>query len=243
MLEGKKWLTPLFFVIAIGYVNIGVFPFAPMESDGNHIANGVHQMLLQAPSKNPFSYRYEAQSGTYWLIYGLSKISSLQPLDAFCLLSALSALVFLLGASLSLARLTGEDFALVGLMLLAFQEVWTNAFYANSNILAGAFLFSGFLVAIDRKTIRALILAGVLLGLSVWMRFDAVLMFAVLPLLIGGKSWREIGLKTFLIASLAAVIVLIALRLSNVSLSEILLSSQRHFQLRAAPPLAWAFPG
>lgn len=155
-------------------------------------------------------------------------------MDAFCLLSALSGVVFLLSAAFSLARLTGEDLPSLGLMLLAFQEVWTSAFYANSNILAAAFLFSGFLVAVHGKTVRSLLLAGVLLGLSVWMRFDAVLMFPVLPLLICGKSWREIGLKTVLIGSLAAVIVLITLYLSNVSLSDILISSQRHFQLRAA---------
>lgn len=63
----KTRFGELFFVGALLYVAIGVLPFAPMESDGNHIANGVTQMLRGQPPRNPFSYRYEAQSGTYWV--------------------------------------------------------------------------------------------------------------------------------------------------------------------------------
>ena len=234
MCDGKQWIGKALFVIALGYVAIGVFPFAPMESDGNHIANGVTQMLLGESPKNTFSYRYEAQSGTYWMTYWLSKISGMKPLMSFGVLSAISALVFLLSASFSLAQFTKGDFALIGLMLLTFQESWTNAYYPNSNILAAAFLFSGFLMSIRSRKPTSLIFAGLLLGLGVWMRFDALLIFPALPLLSHHNSWRETGYKSFLIGIWAGITILAALYLSDVSLREILLSSQRHFQLRAA---------
>jgi len=88
MCDGKQWIGKALFVIALGYVAIGVFPFAPMESDGNHIANGVTQMLLGESPKNTFSYRYEAQSGTYWMTYWLSKISGMKLTNSMLLLSS-----------------------------------------------------------------------------------------------------------------------------------------------------------
>lgn len=234
MPNGKQGVLRALCLLGILYVSIGVFPFAPMESDGNHISNGVTQMLLGNPPRNPFSYRYEAQSGTYWMTYWVSQISGLQAFDAFCLLSAVGALIFLLTASFSLARLTGEDFALVGLCLLAFQEVWTNAYYANSNILATAFLFSGFLWAIRSEKYISWLAAGLIMGLGVWARFDALIMLPVLPLLVHRKSWHKTLLNVSIAALGAGIAVLFLLHWSDVTLSEILASSQRHFQLRAA---------
>lgn len=238
----SHWVTITLFIVALCYLAIGVFPFAPMESDGNHIANGVTQMVFGNSPKNPFSYRYEAQSGTYWMIYWVSKIGKLQPFDAFCLLSLVGALIFLLTASFSIARYAKEHFALVGLLLIAFQEVWTSAYYANSNILAAAFLFTGLLLGIYSQKVFPLMVAGLLFGLGVWMRFDVLLMFPVIPLLIHRESWQRTVLNTLILGCVAGVTILSALQWSDVSLQEILASSQRHFQLHAATTRGLGIP-
>ncbi|MCS7248854.1 MAG: hypothetical protein NZ840_11540 [Anaerolineales bacterium] len=232
--RASPWVIGLCFLLALVYLATGVFPFAPMESDGNHIANGVTQMLSGEPPQNPFSYRYEAQSGTYWLLYWASRLWHLPPFDTFCILSAIGALTFVLTASLAVARVSNRPFALVGLGLLSLQEVWTSAYYPNSNILAAAFLFGGTLLAVLVPSSALLIPAGLLLGLSVWMRFDALLMLPVLPLLIHRGLWKETFWRSVWLGSIVALTILVTLNVSKVTLSEIFESSQSHFRMKAA---------
>jgi hypothetical protein len=225
--KNNVWLSA-FFVMCLVYLAVGFFPFTAVESDGNGIANGATLMAIQGMGENDFSYRYEAQPGSYALVVMLHKLTNLSTLSIFSALSAVFCLVFILSCAALISRLTGYAFPICGLLLLLFQEVFASGYYANSNVIAAAFLVTGFFCAISARTPTLRLLAGVLLGLGAWMRFDVMLIMPALFLIVPESSWKRTLGQVLLILGVAMFVALSAFYLSNVRLSDILLAAGGH---------------
>jgi hypothetical protein len=139
------------FVLAMAWVAVGIFPCAPVEGDDMAISVGAHEMAEHGSTE--LAYRYDAQPGIYALT-ALGRLLGLPTHGAFCLLTAASFVAFVLLSALFVARVTGLAVPLCGVLLLLFQETWTSAYFANSNMPSAA-LIAGSLLVASRGTGRA----------------------------------------------------------------------------------------
>jgi len=213
----------LFFALALAYTTVGIFPFAPVEGDGLAIAVGANELAAQGTRS--LAYRYDAQSGTY-LMVAAGRLVGLQAFTALSLLTGLSFVVFVLATSMLVARLTGLSAAACGLLLLLFPESYASAYYANSTMPAVALATCG-LAAASRGRAGAPIVAGALVAVAAWIRFDMVLMMPALVVLL----WRNLEgrAKRLVVTAVVVVAVLSSLMMvSGASPIEILRAFSDH---------------
>jgi len=245
----------LLFTLALAYLSLGFFPNAPIEGDGNGIANGASLMAFQGFGPNEFSYRYQTQTGAYVLVVWLHLATGLSTLSAFSWLSAAAMLVFLLTSTAFVHRLTGASLAVCGLALLLFQEIFTGGYYANTTVISAAFLMVAFYCCLSSRRMPVLLLAGCLLGISAWVRFDAILVMPVVILLLqypratstnADSAWTlpktTTGLARFFrvdsqgvwraagVLCAAALVTSVTIWLSNSSYQAILGAAQGHLE-------------
>lgn len=224
-------MLALFCVFAL-YQFSGVYPFAPIEGDGVAIANGTAQMSNPFFGPTPLAYRYEVQAGSYVLTFLLQIMSGLDTFTAFSFLSAICGLVFLVAGSAFVARLTSAPFALCGITALLFQETMTGGYYANSTVVAGAFLMVALYLVVIPPRWYSLVIAACSFAFAVWMRFDAVLLTAVVPLCLFYVQRKKILLRALLFCAVATGLAMVAFFVSGVrSLSPILAAAQEHINL------------
>jgi len=139
------------FVVALAWVAVGIIPCAPIEGDDLAISVGAHGLVEYGTTE--LAYRYDAQPGSYALI-AAGRLAGLQTHRAFCLLTAISFVAFVLLSAAFVAHATRLAFPLCGLVMLLFQEVWTSSYFANSNMPSAALIAASLFVA-SRGTGRA----------------------------------------------------------------------------------------
>ncbi|MFZ5819986.1 MAG: hypothetical protein ACOYYJ_08790 [Chloroflexota bacterium] len=218
------------FIIFVAYLSIGFFPSAPIEGDGNGIANGAALMAVDGFGANDLSYRYEVQTGSYVLIVWLHNLTGLNTLSAFSLLSAISALVFIFFSSALVSRLTNVSFFTTGILLLLFQEAVTGGYYSNTTVIAAAFLMMALNCAAITKRTYTTIISGILLGISAWIRFDTILVVPVLALLLHRSSWTDTLRRFALILVIAVIVSTSAIYSSDSSYTAIIESFRGHIE-------------
>jgi hypothetical protein len=169
------------FVLAIAWFAVGIFPCAPVEGDDLAISVGAHGLVEYGTTE--LAYRYDAQPGTYVLI-AAGRLVGLQTHRAFCLLTAVSFAAFVCLSAVFISHTTRLAVPLCGLVLLLFQEVWTTAYFANSNMPSAALIAASLVVASRGTGRKALTAAAALLAAAAWLRLDAVLIGPAFALLI-----------------------------------------------------------
>ena len=224
----RRWLPFAAFLALMAYESLGVFPISPVEGDGIGIANGAAQAAWAGLGPTPLSYRYSVQSGTYALIVMVHKLTGLDTLVAFSLLSAACAVLFTFVSAKLLTRIVGFAFPLCGVVVLLFQEVLTGGYYANSTVLAAAFSILALYVLATRERVHTQIVAGILLGVGAWMRFDAILVAPVSLLLLHRGDWRQTFGRNAIVAVTAIVVCTSAIYLSGGSIGAILPSTSKY---------------
>lgn len=213
------------FLVLAAYQALGIFPVSPVEGDGIGIANGAKQAASVGLGPTPLSYRYSVQSGTYALIVMVHKLTGLDTLVAFSLLSAFCAVLFILMSAALLRRIVGYAFPVCGIVVLLFQEVSTGGYYANSTVIAAAFSVLALYILAASDRMYAHIVAGVLLGVGVWMRCDAILVAPACLLLLHGRDWKQTLSRTAIVALTTVLVSTSAIYLSGGSISAILLTT------------------
>ena len=224
----KSALWPAAFVIALCYVSIGFYPISPVEGDGNGIANGAAFMALRGIGDNEFSYRYAVQTGTYALVAFLHKKTGLSTLSAFSLLGAISATIFIALSAVFIGKIANVSWAICGMVLLLFQEAYTVGYYPNSTAIAAAFLAAAFCLAVSGQGAISLAAIGVLAGLSIWMRFDTVLLLPVLLMALYRTVWRQVIRQSIAVVSIATLVSGLAIHFSGGSVLQIVQSTGEH---------------
>jgi hypothetical protein len=224
----RGFLFNLIFGALFLYGLIGIFPIAPVEGDGVGIANGAAQIAEIGVEATTLAYRYNVQSGTYWLTAVVHNLTGAESYTVLALLSALAASVFILLSAALLSHITKIPFSVCGLVLLLFQESFTSGYYANSTVMAAVFLIAAFWVVTLGDKIYLLIVAGVLLGIGAWMRFDVPLVAPAILLLLHRGNWKQTLARTTLVAVISGLVALAAIYLSGSNIQAILSSAGSH---------------
>lgn len=148
---------------------------APVEGDDAGIAVGAIEIAV-APFDPPnLAYNYYFQTGTIFVVGWISRLTRLDPFKIFYFLSLASTILAILFAGAWISRIVPISWGAGLLAVLLFPESFISEYYANANAIALAFGAAALFVASYRGVLSAVV-AGVLLAIAAWMRFDAVLM-------------------------------------------------------------------
>jgi hypothetical protein len=225
----SKSLLGVVFALLVVYQAVGIFPLSPVEGDSLGIANGAVQAASSRLGPQPLAYRYSLQSGTYALVVAAHKISGLDTITAFSLLSAFCSVLFIFTSAALLRQVTACPFPVCGIVVLLFQEAFTGGYYANSTVIAAAFAVLALYILTLGNQVHMQVIAGVLLGLGVWARSDAILIApACLALLLRGNLKQTI-LRTALVAFVTIAVALTAILLSGNDFNALLQSTTGYF--------------
>jgi hypothetical protein len=222
-----RFFTLLFIALLI-YAMVGFFPIVPMEADGIAIVNGAMLISATEIGRNIFSYCYEGQPGTYFIVIGLHKLTGLDIFTAFSIASSVFSIFFILSSVLLCREFINLPFGVVGIVILLFQESFTGGYYPNSTVLAAPFaILSLYLVRISTKA-YIFFVASVLFGISAWTRFDTVLLAPLWIFLMYKGNWKQAIKQVMIFGVIAIVIILIAFYLSNIDIADIYTKVTRH---------------
>ena len=132
-----------------------------------------------------------------------------------------------------LSRLCRYSFPTCGIMTLLFQEAFTGAYYPNSTIIAAAFGLTALYVSAVSNGRSGKILAGILLGAGIWMRFDAVFFIPPLLILPLRHNWRAAVRSALTTGPATGLTAAAAIYASGSNLSRIVLTVQAHMKTPA----------
>ena len=222
LLFSERALLAILILLGLYYL-VGVFPITPVFGDGIDIANGATHMARTEIGPTPLGYRYSQHPGTHVLLAIVSRIFGVDAHTAFLVFCAVSAIAFVILSALLVSGLTGCSIGLAGISVLLFQEASAAAYYANSNVLAGAIGMAG-LYLLYRNPASAIssLWAGVLIGSAVFVRLDAVLLaVAAMPILFQG-NWLTMLLRTARVAVVSILFCGALYVASGASLTDVL---------------------
>lgn len=212
----------LTFILLLAYTFIGVFPFTHYETDALGVVSGCKNIIETGVFKaNYYTYSFEMQPGIYFFVILTSKVFALNLMNAYSLLSALFGIGFYLLSTHFVSKLTDVSFALVGLLLLLFQESYSAWYYMNSATGAAFFMMAGLLCLLQKANLVQILLASVLLSLAAWIRFDVVLVFPVVFFLLNTEKLTSKLKLSFALATLFWVFASTLFYLSSLSLFEL----------------------
>jgi hypothetical protein len=217
----RSFLAGAFLLAGLWFL-VGVFPLEPVFGDGIEIANGATQMARTEFGPNPLAYRYSQHPGAHVVLAVFNRYLGLDAHTTFLAFSAISAAIFIVFSALLISRLVGCPWGLAGLGMLLFQEATAAAYYANTNVLAGAIGISAiYLLDGRRDGMRTLVAAGVLVGISLFIRLDAALLaLVVMPVLYRG-GWTQMILQTTLVAVVSVLTWALLFIASGASIAEL----------------------
>ncbi|MEJ1971705.1 MAG: hypothetical protein WDM96_04185 [Lacunisphaera sp.] len=205
-----RWLPRVLVLLLALYFSRVILPITPVEGDEQGVVEGVRVWVRGTRDFEPASYAYPIQPGSYHVIWWLHRLTDADPLPIFGVLTALSAAIFVLLASLLAARAAAIRPAWVAVALLSAQEITAAAAYANTSALAAVPLMGGLLIAQRARTLPPLWLAGVLLGLAGWLRLDSLLISPVVLALRWSHGTPGQAVKETVHAATASVLALVA---------------------------------
>ena len=194
---------------------VGIFPLRCYETDGQEIILGCDVMYREGWSLPPvYSYAYRMQPLTTLLVVALKHLMPFFTCEQiYCFVSALAALLFLLGCIAFARHITLAPKWRILLAAMLLPEMYAIAMYPNTAIPAAAcFVWAMLLIVKERYR-----LACVLLCVAVLFRLDILAVFpAVLPLLLfdGKPLKRAFGLSLGygVVVMVAAVVLSLLLK-------------------------------
>ncbi|MGM9506796.1 hypothetical protein ACS5NO_03685 [Larkinella sp. GY13] len=174
------------------YFCIGIFPFTLYETDALDIISGCKWMIKEVKfEENYYTYNFQSQPGIFFWVIVTYKLLNINLIEAYCFVSALFGFLFLILSSYFVSQLLYFSFAYSLLSLLLFQEIFSACFYMNSATGAAFFMMAAFVLILNRNSFFRCILASILLALSAWTRFDVIVAFPVIFLLIRANNFKE----------------------------------------------------
>jgi len=150
--------------LVVVWMLFGVFPLICYEGDSMHIINGVTIMYNSGTWELPptCSYQYDMQPLVTITLLCLKKcLSFLSVEQIYCLISALSAIVFFMMSLAFVKKITNMDWGLLLIAILLIPESFAIAMYPNSSILAAVLFIIGLTLLLDRKIIPSIMLLGI----------------------------------------------------------------------------------
>lgn len=194
---------PILFILFALWMCIGIFPLVCYESDSQEVILGCDLLYYNGWQFPPtYCYEYRMQPLTVITIVALRHLLSFLTCEQiYCLLSAISSFVFLIGSVEFARNITQQSRAKILIAAMFLPEMYAIAMYPNSAIPAAA-CFIWALYGIIKNRHWAAIL---LMCIAPLFRVDVVIVYPViLPLLIfQGKTWK----KAFVISSIYCIII------------------------------------
>lgn len=192
-------------LLFISWIAIGVFPLVCYESDSMHVIAGCEQMYNEGWQLPPrYSYEYRMQPLVTISVVALRYvIPCLSCGEIYCLFSALSAIIFLIGIIKFVRQLMPNVEKIITLLsLVLIPETYAIAMYPNSAIPAAAIFIWSLILLFKERYLYSI----ALLCVAPLFRVDVVVVYpSILPLLYIRHSFK----KSFILSSLAAIIVVI----------------------------------
>jgi hypothetical protein len=246
----KKIIASLLFLIFLAYQAVGFFPIAPLDGDGNGVANGITLILQNKQfGDNWAAFSFPIQPGTFAITTLIALLLKTEPLNAYALVTAVSSVLFIIIGGLLVSRLTSISFPICGIILLLFQETLAGGYYGNGNITAAVLAISAvYIAAVMKGKWYELIIIGILSGIGAWIRLDSVIIHLGIFLLIlstAGWSWKTALVRYLVVVSIAILVGLSGLYLSGSNISLVLKYLFMHLgtQHPATPDLGIPFLG
>ena len=198
--NSNTWL-----LLFISWIAIGVFPLVCYEGDSMHVIAGCEQMYNDGWQLPPrYSYEYRMQPLVTISVVALRYvIPCLSCGEIYCLFSALSAIIFLIGIIKFVRQLMPDADKIITLLsLMLIPETYAIAMYPNSAIPAATIFIWSLILLFKERYLYSI----ALLCIAPLFRVDVVVVYpSILPLLYIRHSFK----KSFILSSLAAIIVVI----------------------------------
>ena len=180
------WLA--FFLCLAYYFGVGAFPMGPFKADGTGMASGARQILEQGWDGPRIDYGRETRPGVFWALIFARRFTGADTYLTFSVMALAAGVLNVLFMACFAGRLIGIPAPLCGIgILVFFPDSVTWGCYPNGTVIAGCLGMASFclLARQDKLSPGRLVLAGVLAGLAILPRVDAILLGLVsVPLLI-----------------------------------------------------------
>lgn len=212
----------------------GIFPITRFETDSMAIANACEEMIQSGKfEENVLGHSYHMQSGTYFLIVTLSKISGISAFSSYSILTIIFAFIYWIFLFMLLRKITNAEPILIILILFLFQEIFILSYYANSAVIASAFWIIAFYILWVKNDKISFIISALLLSLAAWFRVDAAFTFpSVLILLyMKDKKIKAAILKSVILALIVIPVTLVLMHLMNANVAGFLGYTEYHGEL------------
>lgn len=204
---------------AVANAALGWFPLIGVEGDDLAIACGAWQMAIVGRLEHALGARYDSQPLTTLLPAALQRAFGVPALEGLCLLTILGFVAVLAFGAPWIARQADVPVPLAGLALLLLPEVSVSSYYGNANMIAAGLLAVALFLA-GRPSAPAIFTAGVLYGVAVFVRLDALAVSLAFPILLWAGR-RRTAARLALFGGGAAAAAVVLLRLSDLSLAVV----------------------
>ena len=186
---GKHDLLPvrygLFLALFAAWVCWGVFPLVSYETDSQELVLGCDIMYAEGWSLPPtYSYEYRMHPLTIISVVALRHLAPMLTCEQiYCLLSAFSAFLFLVGSMAFVRRVTGSGRMRILVAAMLLPEMYAIAMYPSSAIHAAACMVWAFVALTDGGRKAWKLHPLLLLCIAPLFRVDVVAVYpAILPL-------------------------------------------------------------
>jgi hypothetical protein len=193
------WLA--FLLCLAYYFGIAAFPMGPFKGDGTGMASGARQIVEQGWNGPKIDYGRETRPGVFWALIFARRFIGADTYLAFSVMALAAGILNVVLMACFAGRLIRVPAPLCGIgILVLFPDSATWGCYPNGTVLAGCLGMASFclLTREDKLSPQRLILAGILAGLAILPRVDAVLLGLVsVPLLMAGDArttFKRIGI-------------------------------------------------
>jgi putative flippase GtrA len=217
----EKIILYLVFAALVLHFFSGIFPISRFESDSMGICNGCYEIIKSGDwGSNFFSYSYDMQAGTYWLIIIFMKLLSLPASVIYSLLSAIFGILCMVLITDILSMILKKDFFIIFIILFLFQEIYSISFYANSAVFAAFFWLLAFDIVYTYEKSWVYPVSVLLLGFAFWCRVDvAFAMIGIFPLLYLKNGFKKTISKSLITGVGTIITGLVLLKISGVNIA------------------------
>jgi len=200
----KKRSYPISFILFALWMCIGIFPLVCYETDSQEVILGCDILYYNGWKFPPtYCYEYRMQPLTVITVATLRHILSFLTCEQiYCLLTAISSFIFLIGNIEFAQHITRYSRTKILIAAILLPEMYAITMYPNSAIPAAACFIWAFINIIKKRHWAAILL----MCIAPLFRVDVVIVYpTILPLLIfAGKTWK----KSICISSIYCVIII-----------------------------------
>lgn len=201
------------------YYFIGFFPISRFETDSMAVANSCQHMINSGViEENLIGHSYHMQSGTYFLIVNISRLTGADTFTVYSVITIVSSIIAFYLTVLILHVLLAVEKWKIALLLFLFQEITALGYYPNSAIIAIVFFLLAFYLLLkypNKKTILASTIP--LLALAAWMRADIAFAFPSLLFILNynNKKFFKSTLQSILLGAGTIIMTIFLMWLMN----------------------------